>query len=138
MVAHEILVSAKGPLVLGFWVLGIRVWGLGLTIYVMCPRPTINDGKITFCIYMHLLLYICIKDSFDHIIGLDLYFDQSKLSTFTISAASPKSFFTCSCCALNACASLIVFWAKILSSSLSFWACRSYPLTNLRVHWTVR
>ena len=32
MVAHEILVSAQGPSVLGFWVLGLRVWGLGLTI----------------------------------------------------------------------------------------------------------
>ena len=31
-VAHEILVSAQGPLVLGFWVWGPRVWGLGLTI----------------------------------------------------------------------------------------------------------
>ena len=28
----EILVSAQGPLVLGFGVLGLRVWGLGLTI----------------------------------------------------------------------------------------------------------
>ena len=32
VVAHEILVSAQGPLVLGFWVWGLRVWGLGLTI----------------------------------------------------------------------------------------------------------
>ena len=32
VVAHEILVSAQGPLVLGFWVLGLRVWGQGLTI----------------------------------------------------------------------------------------------------------
>ena len=32
MVAHEILVSAQGPLVLGFWVFGLRVWGQGLTI----------------------------------------------------------------------------------------------------------
>ena len=32
MVAHEILVSAQGPFVLGFWVLGLRVWGQGLTI----------------------------------------------------------------------------------------------------------
>ena len=31
-VAHEILVSAQGPLVLGFWVWGFGVWGLGLTI----------------------------------------------------------------------------------------------------------
>ena len=29
-VAHEILVSAQGPLVLGFGVLGLGVWGLGL------------------------------------------------------------------------------------------------------------
>ena len=29
---HEILVSALGPLVLGFGVLGLRVWGQGLTI----------------------------------------------------------------------------------------------------------
>ena len=33
VVAYEILVSAQGPLVLGFWVLGLRVWGLGLTIW---------------------------------------------------------------------------------------------------------
>ena len=35
VVAYEILVSAQGPLVLGFWVfgfLGPRVWGQGLTI----------------------------------------------------------------------------------------------------------
>ena len=32
VVAHEILVSAQGPSVLGFGVLGLRVWGLGLTI----------------------------------------------------------------------------------------------------------
>ena len=32
VVAHEILVSASGPLVLGFWVWGLGVWGLGLTI----------------------------------------------------------------------------------------------------------
>ena len=31
MVAHEILVSAQGPLVLGFGVWGLRDWGLGLT-----------------------------------------------------------------------------------------------------------
>ena len=32
VVAHKILVSAQGPLVLGFWVWGLRVWGQGLTI----------------------------------------------------------------------------------------------------------
>ena len=32
VVAYEILVSVQCPLVLGFWVLGLRVWGLGLTI----------------------------------------------------------------------------------------------------------
>ena len=31
VVAHEILVSAQGPLVLGFWVWGLGVRGLGLT-----------------------------------------------------------------------------------------------------------
>ena len=31
VVAHEILVSAQGPLVLGFCGLGLWVWGLGLT-----------------------------------------------------------------------------------------------------------
>ena len=31
VVACEILVSAQGPLVLGFWVFGLRVWGQGLT-----------------------------------------------------------------------------------------------------------
>ena len=29
VVAYEILVSAQGPLVLGFWVWGFGVWGLG-------------------------------------------------------------------------------------------------------------
>ena len=32
VVASSILVSAKGPLVLGFGVLGLKVWGQGLTI----------------------------------------------------------------------------------------------------------
>ena len=32
VVANEILVSAQGPLVLGFWLWGFGVWGLGLTI----------------------------------------------------------------------------------------------------------
>ena len=32
VVAYEILVSAQGPLVFGFRVLGLRVWGQGLTI----------------------------------------------------------------------------------------------------------
>ena len=32
VVAHEILVSAQGPLVFGIWVWGLGVWGLGLTI----------------------------------------------------------------------------------------------------------
>ena len=35
LVAYEILVSAQGPLVLGFLVLGLWVWGLGLTIYIL-------------------------------------------------------------------------------------------------------
>ena len=30
---HEILVSAQGPLVLGFRVWGLGVWGEGLTIF---------------------------------------------------------------------------------------------------------
>ena len=46
MVAHEILVSAQGPLVLGFWVGGFGVWGLGLTIYglvrIACQSPLIS------------------------------------------------------------------------------------------------
>ena len=33
VVAHEILVSAQAPSVLGFWVWGLRVLGLGLTIF---------------------------------------------------------------------------------------------------------
>ena len=32
MLAHEILVSAQGPLVLGFWVWGLGVWALARTI----------------------------------------------------------------------------------------------------------
>ena len=35
VVAHKILVSAKGTLVLSFWVWGQRVWGLGLTIQLI-------------------------------------------------------------------------------------------------------
>ena len=38
VVAHEILVSAQGPLVLGFlgfWVWELRVWGQGLTIKIL-------------------------------------------------------------------------------------------------------
>ena len=46
---YEILVSAQGPLVLGFGVLGLRVWGQGLTIFTLrqCPstyRSTILAG----------------------------------------------------------------------------------------------
>ena len=44
VVAHEILVSAQGPLVLGFWVLGQRVWGLGLTIWVWVISPFMITG----------------------------------------------------------------------------------------------
>ena len=46
MVAHEILVSAQGPLVLSFWVWGLRVWGLGLTILfdtVLCSEVIISS-----------------------------------------------------------------------------------------------
>ena len=39
VVAHEILVSAQDPLVLGFWVLGLRVWGQGLTIPFLWGHP---------------------------------------------------------------------------------------------------
>ena len=39
VVAHEILVSAQGPLVLGFWVWGLGVWGQGLTINII-PWPS--------------------------------------------------------------------------------------------------
>ena len=44
-VAHEILVSAQGPLVLGFWVFGLRVWGQGLTI-IVGPMSS-NSNKCT-------------------------------------------------------------------------------------------
>ena len=46
VVAHEILVSAQGPLVLGFWVLGLSVWGLGLTIKECQTVPTLLSSKI--------------------------------------------------------------------------------------------
>ena len=47
VVTHEILVSAQGPLVLGFGVLGLRVWGQGLTILslgvkFLMPNPSQN------------------------------------------------------------------------------------------------
>ena len=35
VVAHENLVSAQGPLVLGFWLWGFGVWCLGLTILII-------------------------------------------------------------------------------------------------------
>ena len=43
MVPYEILVSAQGPLVLGFWVLGLRVWGQGLTIFPRIIRLVFAD-----------------------------------------------------------------------------------------------
>ena len=46
MVAHESLVSAQGPLVLGFWVLGLRVWGQGLTIGPKKPLKTLSQGLV--------------------------------------------------------------------------------------------
>ena len=44
VVAYEILVSAQGPLVLGFGVLGLRVWGLGLTIRLLGPDEADTAG----------------------------------------------------------------------------------------------
>ena len=40
--AHEILVSAQGPLVLDFWVFG--VWGQGLTI--MMDRSCVRQPRV--------------------------------------------------------------------------------------------
>ena len=45
VVAHEILVSAQGPLVLSFWVLGQRVWGLGLTIASLYVLESDHEDK---------------------------------------------------------------------------------------------
>ena len=45
-VAHEILVSAQGPSVLGFWVWGLRVWGLGLTI-----NSTVSSKQFYFQVH---------------------------------------------------------------------------------------
>ena len=48
VVAYEILVSAQGPLVLGFWGLGLRVWGLGVTIFKIksCVKdPSVAKSK---------------------------------------------------------------------------------------------
>ena len=39
-VAHEILVLAKGPLDLGFGVLGLRVWGQGLILKLQMRKFT--------------------------------------------------------------------------------------------------
>ena len=49
VVAHEILVSAQGPLVLGFWVsgflgFGAKGWGPGLDI-VSLSRPSPRQNK---------------------------------------------------------------------------------------------
>ena len=88
VVAHEILVSAKGPLVLGFGVWGLGVWGLGLTINKMknfrlshnseperwrlyekfknttdflCWAPV---GAQQMCAWEDIMFYICIQELF--------------------------------------------------------------------------
>ena len=46
--AHEILVSAQGPSILGFRVLGLRVLGLGLitrTLYLGVERESCKKEK---------------------------------------------------------------------------------------------
>ena len=47
VVAHKNLVSAQGPLVLGFGVLGPRVWSQGLTILAFL-------GVTAFGVCLHL------------------------------------------------------------------------------------
>ena len=52
VVAYKILLSAQGPLVLGFCVLGLRVLGQGLTT-MGTPRIKIINSSIfwTSCVY---------------------------------------------------------------------------------------
>ena len=45
VVAYEILVSAQGPLVLGFGALGLTVLGQGLTIYLRCVNEAAINTK---------------------------------------------------------------------------------------------
>ena len=45
VVAYRILVSAHGPLILGFWVWGFGVWGLGLTIMA-------SDWSVRVCMHI--------------------------------------------------------------------------------------
>ena len=47
VVAYRILVSAQGPLVLGFWVFELGVWGMGLT--KLCAKPCKNCVQ-TLCL----------------------------------------------------------------------------------------
>ena len=70
VVAYEILVSAQGPLVLGFWILGLRVWGLGLTIFVtITVTVALGSGPSVISIFktgsMHWLVMVIIKRSFE-------------------------------------------------------------------------
>ena len=68
VVAYEILVSAQGPLVLGFGVLGLRVWGQGLTktsndlmlmglmcIHSFTASSTYSKEDKCIYIYVHLM-----------------------------------------------------------------------------------
>ena len=64
VVAYEILVSAQGPLVLGFWVLGLRVWGQGLTINALKdtyqngfspPSPLLSNKDISIETFLKIL-----------------------------------------------------------------------------------
>ena len=63
--AHEILVSAQGPLVFGFRVWGLRVWGQGLTIPLMrCKSPSekVLGLKYKFYVFMIFpLVYPLVK-----------------------------------------------------------------------------
>ena len=47
VMAHEILVSAQGPLVLGFWVWGLGVRGHGLTTRKTCSFIYFNGQLLT-------------------------------------------------------------------------------------------
>ena len=64
VVAHEILVSAQSPLVLGFWVLGLRVWGQGLT-------KIVESGA---CVYgNHNILVLLEHGGLPHFIPLSVH-----------------------------------------------------------------
>ena len=70
VVAYRILVSAQGPLILGFLIWGLGVWGLGLTIMA--------EVSLTKSL-MNCVLQMAIKEIGQH------YYSTIPLSTIYLS-----------------------------------------------------